>query len=223
MEPQPRWSSRGDRLTLTFTWVLQRLSNAEWESLTDPEARIAKLKDNRTHLAYKPEHAVDLDIGAVVVTDRRRPWKTHIVELKRDGFLHWRGDGGARRAVVNNRTRLLSGVARVAFQLRAEIVERGFVLILDRGMLQTQLRGRKNIHKRYLIHVAGYNLGLIMRLVTGAAMPRELAARASVWIDTILMSDGRLTPFSCWRSGIRPPSSSSAPRQTRSVKKLYTE
>src|ERR671929_576279 len=44
----------------------KRLSNAEWSSPTDPEARIAKLKDGRTRLAYKPEHAVDLDTGAIV-------------------------------------------------------------------------------------------------------------------------------------------------------------
>ena len=42
------------------------LSNADWESPTDPEARIAKMKDRTTHLAYKPEHAVDLDTGVVV-------------------------------------------------------------------------------------------------------------------------------------------------------------
>jgi hypothetical protein len=40
------------------------------------------------------------------------PWKTRIAEPKRDGFLRWHGDDDARRAVVNNRTRLLSGVAR---------------------------------------------------------------------------------------------------------------
>src|SRR4028118_2090429 len=45
------------------------LSNAEWESPTDPDARIAKLKDGRTHLAYKPEHAVDLDSGAVAAAE----------------------------------------------------------------------------------------------------------------------------------------------------------
>ena len=44
----------------------KRRSNAEWESPTDPEARIARLKDGRTLLAYKLEHAVDLDTGAVV-------------------------------------------------------------------------------------------------------------------------------------------------------------
>jgi transposase len=45
------------------------LSNKEWEYPVDPEARIAKLKDGRTHLAYKPEHAVDLDTGAVVAVE----------------------------------------------------------------------------------------------------------------------------------------------------------
>jgi transposase len=36
------------------------------ESRTDKDARIAKMKDGRTHLAHKAEHAVDLDTGAVV-------------------------------------------------------------------------------------------------------------------------------------------------------------
>jgi transposase len=47
----------------------KRLSNAEWASPTDPEARIAKLKDGRTRLAYKPEHAVDLDSGAIIAAE----------------------------------------------------------------------------------------------------------------------------------------------------------
>src|SRR5919206_704484 len=47
----------------------KRLSNTEWASPTDPEARIAKLKDGRTRLAYKPEHAVDLDTGAIVAAE----------------------------------------------------------------------------------------------------------------------------------------------------------
>lgn len=42
------------------------VSNEEWESRTDPESRIAKMKDGRTHLAYKAEHAVDLDTDLVV-------------------------------------------------------------------------------------------------------------------------------------------------------------
>src|SRR5688500_16969203 len=42
------------------------LSNADWASPIDPEARIARMKDGTTHLAYKPEHAVDLDTGVIV-------------------------------------------------------------------------------------------------------------------------------------------------------------
>ena len=47
----------------------KRLSNADWTSPTDPEAKIAKMKDGRTRLAYKPEHAVDLDTGAIVAAE----------------------------------------------------------------------------------------------------------------------------------------------------------
>jgi hypothetical protein len=47
----------------------KRLSNEEWVSQTDPDARIARMKDGTTHLAYKPEHAVDLDTGAIVAAE----------------------------------------------------------------------------------------------------------------------------------------------------------
>jgi transposase len=42
------------------------LSNRDWVNPHDREARITKMKDGRTHLAYKAEHAVDLETGAVV-------------------------------------------------------------------------------------------------------------------------------------------------------------
>src|SRR6266849_7877418 len=41
-------------------------SNEDWVNPHDPEAEITQLKDGRTHLAYKAEHAVDLETGAVV-------------------------------------------------------------------------------------------------------------------------------------------------------------
>ena len=41
-------------------------SNREWMSPRDPDARITKMKDGRTHLAHKAEHAVDLTSGALV-------------------------------------------------------------------------------------------------------------------------------------------------------------
>jgi transposase len=41
-------------------------SNEDWENPHDPDARITKMKDGRTHLAHKAEHAVDLETGAVL-------------------------------------------------------------------------------------------------------------------------------------------------------------
>jgi transposase len=212
----------------------KRLSNREWTSPTDPEARIARLKDGRTHLAYKPEHAVDLDTAAIVAAEIHPAdrgdtatlpdtlktaeahlaavdvapspaepielvadkgyhsrdglkalddgaWKSRIAEKKVPDVSRWQGDEAARRAVYNNRARLRSGVAKAAFKLRAELVERSFALTLDRGgMRRAWLRGRDNVHKRYLIHTAGYNLGLIMRLLVGAGTPRELLAGTSM-------------------------------------------
>jgi transposase len=41
-------------------------SNEEWRSPSDPDAKITKMKDGRTHLAHKAEHAVDMKTGAIV-------------------------------------------------------------------------------------------------------------------------------------------------------------
>ena len=44
----------------------KKTSNKDWTSPADPDAKVAKMKDGRTHLAHKAEHAVDLDTGAIV-------------------------------------------------------------------------------------------------------------------------------------------------------------
>ena len=210
------------------------LSNADWVSPTDPEACIARMKDGTTHLAYKPEHAVDLDTG-VIVAARIHPadqgdtqtlaatleqaeamldlvgcaptpetpaemiadkgyhsreglkaledsaWKSRISEKEQKAFARWHGDAAARRAVDNNRARLKSTVARQAFKLRAEKVERSFAFILDIGGLRrTWLRGAGNVEKRYLIQVAAHNLGLVVRHRFGAGTPRQ--ATALFWL-----------------------------------------
>jgi len=46
----------------------KNVSNEQWESPADPDSRIAKMKDGRTHLAYKAEHAVDVVSEAIVAT-----------------------------------------------------------------------------------------------------------------------------------------------------------
>ena len=212
----------------------KKLSNEDWVSPTDADAKIAKMKDGTTHLAYKPASAVDLDTGAVVAAEihpadegdtttlkgtleaaaanlatvDRAPteaapaelvadkgyhsraglkdldggaWKTRIAEPQRTGISRWHGDTEARDAVYANRGRLRSARAKAAMRRRGEIVERSFAHTLDRGgMRRTWLRGRENVHKRYLIHVAGHSLGLLMRHLIRAGTPKEAAARGRV-------------------------------------------
>jgi hypothetical protein len=106
-------------------------------------------------------------------------WKSRISEKEQKAFARWQGDAAARRAVYNNRARLKSTVARQAFKLRAEKVERSFALILDIGGLRrTGLRGVENVEKRYLIQVAAHNL--VIRHRFGAGTPRQ--AMALFWL-----------------------------------------
>ena len=49
----------------------KRVSNEEWMSQTDPDSRITKMKDGRTHLAYKAEHVVDLETELVLAASIR--------------------------------------------------------------------------------------------------------------------------------------------------------
>ena len=44
----------------------KKTSNDDWKNPNDPDARITKMKDGRTHLAHKAEHAVDMETSAVV-------------------------------------------------------------------------------------------------------------------------------------------------------------
>jgi transposase len=49
----------------------KRVSNDEWVSPSDPESRIAQMKDGRTHLAYKAEHVVDLESDLILAAEIR--------------------------------------------------------------------------------------------------------------------------------------------------------
>jgi len=103
------------------------------------------------------------------------PWKTCIAEPRRSkGYSRWHGDDEARAAVYGNRNLLKSGVGKAAMRKRGEIVERSFAHFLERGgMRRTWLRGRENVHKRYLVHVAGYNLGILTCALFGVGTPTE--------------------------------------------------
>ena len=47
----------------------KKTSNEDWESPSDPDARIAKMKDGTTHLAYKAEHVIDLDTEVIIAAE----------------------------------------------------------------------------------------------------------------------------------------------------------
>jgi transposase len=44
----------------------KKTSNKDWKHPWDPDAKVAKMKDGRTHMAHKAEHAVDLETGAII-------------------------------------------------------------------------------------------------------------------------------------------------------------
>ena len=82
--------------------------------------------------------------------------------------------------LLQRRAELLDGLGRGALR-RIEAVPDGE---LEAG--QASLLER---HKRYLVHVAGYNLGLIMRLLVGAGTPREFLADASAHLMVMTTAD----------------------------------
>ena len=214
----------------------KKASNREWVNPHDPEARITKRKDGRTHLAHKAEHAVDLETGAVVavtvqganagdtttvketfieaaeqleevgkepaadermnaqgmeevVTDKgyhsgpRREdlrairGRSYISEPQR-GRRHWQGKTGEQAAVYGNRRRIGGDRGKGLLRRRGELLERSFAHVYDTGgMRRTHLRGDRNILKRLLIHVAAFNLSLILRREAGVGTPRGLQDR----------------------------------------------
>jgi len=69
---------------------------------------------------------------------------------------------------------------------RGELLERSFAHTLESGgMREAHLRGRANILKRYLVHVAGFNLSLIMRRIFGAGTPRGLQGRLEALLSAL--------------------------------------
>ena len=207
-------------------------SNDDWTNPHDPDAKITKMKDGRTHLAHKAEHAVDLDTGAVVavtvqpadrgdtqsleatlgetlenlavvveqvelpeqvltavVADRgyhsaavlarthELGLRSYIAEPKRPR-RRWRGRKAEQKATYANHRRMRGSRGKKLARLRAEKVERSMAHNYETGGLRRiYLRGHDNILKRVLVHVAGFNLGLVMQKIAGHGTPRGLQGR----------------------------------------------
>ena len=103
-----------------------------------------------------------------------------------------------------NRRRIRGARGKALLRKRGEFVERPFAHCYETGgMRRTHLRGHPNILKRLLIHVAGFNLGLVMRQVVGIGKPRRmqdgLGAVLSAFFGQILAFLGLSATF--WERG----------------------
>ena len=79
--------------------------------------------------------------------------------------------------MYGNRRRIRSERGKQLLRRRGELLERTFAHVYDTGgMRRTHLRGHQNILKRLLLHVAAFNLSLILRRDAGAGTPRGLQA-----------------------------------------------
>ena len=106
-------------------------------------------------------------------------YRTYISVPKKNGASRWTDKGGiyTEQAYNGNRTRVGRAKGRARMRRRGELIERIFAHVCETGgHRRVRLRGRDNIRKRYLMQVAGMNLGLVLRTMLGRGTPRGLAA-----------------------------------------------
>ena len=90
------------------------------------------------------------------------------------GRQDWDGQADAKAAVYANRRRIKGERGKRLLRSRGEKLERTFAHCYETGgMRRLYLRGRDNIAKRTIIHAAGFNLGLLMRVSYGLRKPRS--------------------------------------------------
>ena len=162
-------ADQGDTATLVETLV----TAAEQVEAVLPEG--AGVEEVVADKGYHSNETL-VDLAAVGV-------RSHIAEPER-GRRNWKGREEARDAVYGNRRRIRSERGRRLQRRRGELVERPFAHLYETGgMRGVYLRGHPNILKRLLVHVAGLNLGLLLRRVIGVGTPRGLQGRAAagVW------------------------------------------
>jgi transposase len=105
----------------------------------------------------------------------------------------WEGQADARDAVYANRRRIKGERGRRLLRSRGEKLERTFAHCYETGgMRRLYLRGRENIAKRVLIHAAGFNVGLMMRLKYGLRKPRSGSGAACALIFALIHPVRRL-------------------------------
>ena len=112
--------------------------------------------------------------------------RTYIAEPDR-GRRNWTKNTAARDAVYANRRRIRGTRGRALQRRRSERLERPNAHLYETGGLRrTHLRGHANILKRLLVHVGGFNLGLLMRTLVGVGTPRGLQGRLAALVTLVV-------------------------------------
>jgi len=101
--------------------------------------------------------------------------RSYVSEPRRRGRRAWRGQAAERDAVYGNRRRIKAERGRALLRRRGEVIERSFAHAYETGaMRRTHLRGHEKILKRLCLHIAGFNLSLVLRKLFGVGTPRGL-------------------------------------------------
>lgn len=146
-------------------------------NLIEREAKMRPMEEPQVHVGGVEEVVADKGYhsGAVLVEMKAVGVRTYIPEKKQTGKRHWEGKEEQRDAVYANRRRLQRAKGKQLLRTRGELIERTFAHCYETGgMRRTHLRKHDNILKRLLIHVAGMNLGLLLRSKNGIGTPRGL-------------------------------------------------
>jgi transposase len=163
-------AAAGDTATLADTVVMATENLA---ALKDDERVADKVSDEFMEEAVldKGYHGkqVLLDLDEMNV-------RSYASEPKREK-QKWDGQQDAQAAVYANRRRVNGKRGKKLLRSRGEKLERTFAHCYETGaMRHLYLRRRENIAKRILIHTAGCNIGIMMRVKYGLRKPRSHSA-----------------------------------------------
>src|SRR5205814_8868651 len=152
-----------------------------WEAVCEAGEQIATVGGKEKSEGVNPEgpKEVVLDKGyhSNEVLTKLAEWevRSYCSEPER-GRRRWEGKQEEQAAVYANRRRIRGERGKRLLRQRGEKLERSFAHLYETGgMRRVHLRRRHpNILKRLLVHVAAFNLGLVMRRLLGRGTPRGL-------------------------------------------------
>jgi transposase len=129
-------------------------------------------------------------------------WRTYIPEPERKKRTWTDKPESWRVATAANRRRVRGDRSKRLQRRRSELVERSFAHVCETGGgRRTWVRGRVNVAKRYLIQVAAFNLGVVMRSLFGVGKPRVLqGAGGIVFALVVWMRSGLVRWTRRWRA-----------------------